>query len=254
MKQIVTAILLCILISSTRLLAAAAPQQQDFEKANALFRQKQYTEAANIYQRLVDEGFDQPELLINTGNAWYKANRTGPAVYSYEKALLVDPFSKAAQHNLSIANQRVEGYVNELPQLFFQQWWTAIKYMHAPNGWAVGAIIFCWLTVSGIIILLLRPTLLPLVAKSATGLFGLLFAFYLFMGITTYVNATAHDNGIIMGSVVKVKAAPDQGSKDLFELHEGVKVQITDGTSEFCKIELPDGKTGWMACGDIKKL
>lgn len=254
MKYIVTTILLCILLSNTRLLAATAPQQQDFEKANTLFRQKQYTEAANLYQRLVDEGFDQPELLINTGNAWYKANRTGLAVYSYEKALLVDPFSKAAQHNLNIANQRVEGYVNELPQLFFQQWWTAIKYMHAPNGWATGSIIFFWLAVAGGILLLLRPTLFPTVVKSATGLLGLLFAFYLFMAITTYVNATTHDNGIIMGSVVKVKSAPDQNSKDLFELHEGVKVQITDGTSEFCKIELPDGKTGWMACGDIKKL
>lgn len=253
MKHIVTTILLCMLMSSTRLLAAAAPQQ-DFEKANSLFRQKQYTEAANIYQRLVDDGFDQPELLINTGNAWYKANRTGLAVYNYEKALLADPFSKAAQHNLSIANQRVEGYVNELPQLFFQQWWTAIKYMHSPNGWATGAIIFFWLTVIGGIVLLLRPALMPTVVKSTTGLLGLLFAFYLFMGITAYVNATSHDNGIIMGSVVKVKSAPDEGSKDLFELHEGVKVQITDGTSEYCKIELPDGKTGWMACGDIKKL
>jgi tetratricopeptide (TPR) repeat protein len=253
MKQIIIVILLCILPGSDRLLAANAPQA-DFEKANTLFRQKQYTEAATIYQRLADEGYEQPELLINAGNAWYKANRTGPAIYNYEKALIADPFNKAAQHNLSIANQRVEGFVNELPQLFFQQWWTAIRYMHSPNGWAAGTIIFCWLAIAGGIVLLLRPALQPRVVKWATATCGVLFAFYLFMSITVYTGATAHDTGIIMGNAVKVKSAPDEGSKDVFELHEGVKVAIVDGTNDYCKIELPDGKTGWMTCGEIKQL
>lgn len=254
MKQIVTSILLCILLGSSRLLAAGVPQQQDFEKANALFRQKQYTEAATIYQRLADEGYDEPDLLVNAGNAWYKANRTGMAIYNYEKALLADPFNKAAQHNLNIANQRVEGFVNELPELFFQQWWTALKYMHRPNGWAVGAIIFLWLAIAGGIVLLLRPAIKPVVVKSATAVMSGLFVCYLFMAVTTYISATTHDNGIIMSSAAKVKSAPDDGSKDVFELHEGVKVQILDGTNEFCKIALPDGKTGWMACGEIRQL
>jgi SH3-like domain-containing protein len=40
----------------------------------------------------------------------------------------------------------------------------------------------------------------------------------------------------------------------MFELHEGVKVQVTDATQEYCKILLPDGKTGWLACAEIKRL
>jgi SH3-like domain-containing protein len=74
------------------------------------------------------------------------------------------------------------------------------------------------------------------------------------MATNSYLTINTHDTGIIMNPVVKVKAGPDQGSKDIFELHEGVKVQVTDATQEYCKIMLPDGKTGWMACGEIKRL
>ncbi|MCF6401812.1 hypothetical protein L3C95_02945 [Chitinophaga filiformis] len=253
MKRTLTAICAFLLLAYN--VSAAAPdQQQRFEKANQLYRQKQYTEAAGIYQQLIDEGYHQPQLFTNAGNAWYKANKTGLAIYNYEKALARDPFNKSAHHNLSVANQRVEGYVNDLPLLFFQQWWLHLQHFHSPNGWAVGAVIFFWLLIAGIITMLIVPSFKPALLRWGTGVATLLFFFYLTIGISTYVTANAHNEGIIMGSTVKVKAAPDQGSKDMFELHEGVKVQVTDATQEYCKILLPDGKTGWLACAEIRRL
>jgi tetratricopeptide (TPR) repeat protein len=252
MKRILT-ICTFLLLTYNLLSAAPAPQQQ-FEKANQLYRQKQYSEAASIYQQLINEGYHQPELFVNAGNAWYKANKTGLAIYSYEMALAKDPFNKSAIHNLSVANQRVEGYVNDLPLLFFQQWWLQLQHFHSPNGWAMGAIIFFWLVIAGVIVMLIVPGFKPTLLMWGTGIFSLLFILYLTVGISTYVAANSHDEGIIMGSLVKVKAAPDQESKDMFELHEGVKVQVTDATQEYCKILLPDGKTGWLACAEIRRL
>ncbi|SHM49721.1 SH3 domain-containing protein [Chitinophaga sp. CF418] len=253
MKRTLTAICAFLLLVCN--VSAAAPDlQKQFEKANQLFRQKQYTEAAGIYQQLIDEGYHQPQLFINAGNAWYKANKTGLAIYNYEKALERDPFNKSAIHNLSVANQRVEGYVNDLPLLFFQQWWLHLQHFHSPNGWAAGAVIFFWLLIAGIIAMLIVPAFKPALLRWGTGVATLLFFFYLTIGISTYVTANAHNEGIIMGNVVKAKAAPDQESKDMFELHEGVKVQVTDATQEYCKILLPDGKTGWLACAEIKRL
>jgi tetratricopeptide (TPR) repeat protein len=251
MKKIFTAICAFLLLYHAAG-ATSAPQQQ-FEKANQLFRQKQYTEAANIYQGLINEGFSQPELFLNAGNAWYKANKTGLAIYNYEKALAHDPINKSAVHNLAVANQRVEGYVNDLPLLFFQQWWLYILHLHSPDGWTTGIIILLWLLTAGLIALLVTG-IRPAVIKWGTGAALILFLFYLTMGISAYISANRHNEGIIMGSTVKVKSAPDQESKDMFELHEGVKVQVTDATQEFCKISLPDGKTGWLACAEIRRL
>lgn len=252
MKRTLTICTFLLLIFNI-LSAAPAPQQQ-FEKANQLYRQKQYSEAAGIYQQLINEGYHQPQLFFNAGNAWYKANKTGLAIYNYEKALAKDPFNKSAIHNLSVANQRVEGYVNDLPLLFFQQWWLQLQHFHSPNGWAIGAIIFFWLFIAGVIAMLIVPGFKPTLLRWGTGVSSLLFILYLTVGISTYVAANSHNEGIIMGSLVKVKAAPDQESKDMFELHEGVKVQVTDATQEYCKILLPDGKTGWLACAEIKRL
>jgi hypothetical protein len=253
MKSILTSICCCLLLCNS-LLAAEIPQQQLFSKANDLFRQKQYSDAAGTYQQLIDEGYNQPELYVNAGNAWYKANRTGLAIYNYEKALIRDPFYKPATHNLSVANQRVEGYVNDIPLLFFQQWWLQIQYLYNPNGWALGSILFFWLLVAGIIVMLLRPSFKPVLIKWGNAVTGVLFLCFISMAVSAFMNTSVHDTGIIMSSAVKVKAAPDQGSKDIFELHEGVKVQVTDATQEYCKIMLPDGKTGWMACTEIKRL
>ncbi len=253
MKKTLTAI--CALLLLVYNVVNAAPdQQQQFEKANQLYKQKQYSEAAGIYQQLIDQGYNQPQLLINAGNAWYRVNKTGLAIYNYEKALSEDPFNKSAIHNLAVANQRVEGYVNDLPLLFFQQWWLQLQHFHSPNGWATGAIIFFWLLIAGFIAILITPSFKPVLLRWGTAVASLLFILYLTMGISTYVIANTHNEGIIMGSVVKVKSAPDQESKDMFELHEGVKVQVTDATQEYCKISLPDGKTGWLACGEIRRL
>lgn len=252
MKRTLTICTFLLLIYNI-LSAAPAPQQQ-FEKANQLYRQKQYSEAAGIYQQLINEGYHQPQLFLNAGNAWYKANKTGLAIYNYEKALAKDPFNKSAIHNLSVANQRVEGYVNDLPLLFFQQWWLQLQHFHSPNGWAIGAIIFFWLLIAGVIAMLIVPGFKPTLLRWGTVASSLLFILYLTVGISTYVTANSHNEGIIMETLVKVKAAPDQESKDMFELHEGVKVQVTDATQEYCKILLPDGKTGWLACAEIKRL
>lgn len=252
MKRTLTICTFLLLIYNI-LSAAPAPQQQ-FEKANQLYRQKQYSEAAGIYQQLINEGYHQPQLFLNAGNAWYKANKTGLAIYNYEKALAKDPFNKSAIHNLSVANQRVEGYVNDLPLLFFQQWWLQLQHFHSPNGWAIGAIIFFWLLIAGVIAMLIVPGFKPTLLRWGTVVSSLLFILYLTVGISTYVTANSHNEGIIMETLVKVKAAPDQESKDMFELHEGVKVQVTDATQEYCKILLPDGKTGWLACAEIKRL
>lgn len=253
MKKILITICAFLVFGYSMSNGASVPQER-FEKANQLYTQKEYTEAAGIYQQLINEGYQQPELFINAGNAWYKANKTGMAIYNYERALALDPFNKSATHNLSVANQRVEGYVNDMPLLFFQRWWLHLQHFHTPDGWATGAIILFWLLAAGIVTTLILPSFKPAIFRWGIGGTTLLFLFYVTMGITTYVVTQTHNEGIIMGSVVKVKAAPDQESKDMFELHEGVKVRVTDGTREYCKITLPDGKTGWLACAELRRL
>jgi SH3-like domain-containing protein len=43
-----------------------------------------------------------------------------------------------------------------------------------------------------------------------------------------------------------VKSAPDDSSTDLFQLHEGTKVEILDKVENYWKVKIADGRVGWM--------
>jgi tetratricopeptide (TPR) repeat protein len=234
--------------------AQPAPPQQRFNQANELYQQSKYREAAGVYQQLINEGYHERDLYYNAGNAYYKANRTALAVYNYEKALQADPDNVAARHNLELANQRVQGFAEELPLLFFQKWWIQWQHLHKPNGWTIGSVVLLWLLIGGILAALLVSRVNTRIFRVGVTVIGALFVVYLFMSVYAYSAAHSHLTGIVMNSSLKAKAAPDAESKDLFELNEGMKVQILDETETFCKVQLADGKTGWVACAEVKRL
>ncbi|MBS0025943.1 tetratricopeptide repeat protein [Chitinophaga sp. 22321] len=236
---------------------AQTPQsnpQQRFEQANVLFSQSKYTEAARTYQQLLDEGHTQKALFFNAGNAWYKAGKTGQAIYSYEKALQLSPNDAAIKHNLAIANQKVSGFVEELPLVFFQQWWLQLQHLHKANGWAVGTVVLFWLLIAGILVNSFLPGWKNKFLRWGNYVIGALCVLYLLMAIDTYLSSNNHQSGIVMNSNIKAKTSPDENSRDAFEIGEGMKVHIVDATAEFCKVELADGKNGWISCAYIKRL
>ena len=66
----------------------------------------------------------------------------------------------------------------------------------------------------------------------------------------------AADKAIVTAPVSAVKNSPAGGSsaKDLFVLHEGVKVKVLDSVGSFTNIELSDGRQGWIGSSDIELI
>ena len=62
---------------------------------------------------------------------------------------------------------------------------------------------------------------------------------------------TNHDYGIILEYSVRSLAAPQGSSTELFIVHEGTKVNILDQDRDWYKIELIDGKQGWIPAGSV---
>ncbi|CAL1521174.1 tetratricopeptide repeat protein [Chitinophaga sp. MM2321] len=246
--------LFSLMLSGISTQAQQKGQQQRFDEANSLYQQSKFTEAAAAYQQLLNEGNKQKALYFNAGNACYKAGQTGNAIYNYEKALQLSPDDADVKHNLSLANQKVSGYVEELPLVFFQQWWRQLQQLHAPNAWAIGTLFFFWLLIAGVMLNTFLPGWKNKFLRWGNYAIGTLFVLYLVMSVDTYLVANDHNDGIIMHNNLKVKLAPDENSKDAFEVQEGMKVHVADATKDFCKIALADGKSGWISCTYIKRL
>jgi len=60
--------------------------------------------------------------------------------------------------------------------------------------------------------------------------------------------------GVITEPVINVKLTPEQGSKDAFVIHEGLKVLLEDEFNNWTKIRLEDGKVGWISNSDVEKI
>ena len=66
--------------------------------------------------------------------------------------------------------------------------------------------------------------------------------------------ATQHSEAIVMDLVVDAKNAPNASGKNLFVIHEGLKVQITNEMNGWVEIRLPNGEKGWIAQNSIEKI
>ena len=61
-------------------------------------------------------------------------------------------------------------------------------------------------------------------------------------------------SAVVLRDAVAVKSSPDQNSTDLFILHEGTKVEISDRLNGWCEITIADGKKGWMECSTFETI
>lgn len=250
MRSFVNPLLYILLFSGTALYA------QDptlFTEANKLYEQKKYAEAADKYQQLIDSGYQVADLYYNAGNAYYKSSQTGMAVYSFEKALSLKPGDEQIEQNLALANQQVGNNLESLPLLFFEKWWLQLQVMHTAAGWATGSIVFCWILAALAIVYFFMPNMKRPVFRWGMLVAGILFIGYFSMAIWMQNKAYNSGSAIVMKNG-KVKSAPDEGSKDLFEIKEGIKIKVLDSTKDFSKVQLSDGKTGWIAVKDIRNL
>jgi SH3-like domain-containing protein len=90
------------------------------------------------------------------------------------------------------------------------------------------------------------------------GFFGgfallLLFLFSNLFASQQKQNLIYRKGAIVISPSVAVKSTPAKNGTDLFILHEGTKVNITDGSMKGWKeIRLADGKEGWIESSKIE--
>ena len=64
----------------------------------------------------------------------------------------------------------------------------------------------------------------------------------------------AQDNAIVMVPVSNIKSAPNATGNNLFILHEGSKVEILEQAGKWCRVEISDGRQGWMQKNDVEVI
>lgn len=233
----------------------AQDEQKIFESANEMYKQQNYEKAIEFYKTLEKRNLVSSELFYNIGNAHYKLNEVGPAIFYYEKALQLDPDNEDVKNNLVFAKRLALDTIEELPKTFFQKINSNYIQQLSYNEWAIAVIIFAFL--GSILFLLFYFSNKP-GAKRFFFVFSMFS--YLLLIITFVITLNQHSLAgkskiaIVFAEETEVMNAPTLNSEELFTLHEGTKVTVLDRVDNWKKIKLADGKIGWIIANEIKEL
>jgi tetratricopeptide (TPR) repeat protein len=246
--------ILFILIVYT--ITASAQKLYDLvEKGNMNYMSGNYEEAIKNYQSVVDSGYESAELYYNLGNAYYKSNKFTMALANYEKASLLDPDDEEILHNLEMVRQLAIDKIDKLPEFLPKQWYRRFIGILKTDQWAYISLITFPLS----LLLFLTYFFVRKIGIRKTAFW--LALVLMFISLSTFVfsynqKKLVYDNSyaIIITPSVTIKSSPDESGTELFQLHEGTKVEIIDQLGDWKEIKLSDGNVGWLKMSDLIRL
>ena len=233
-------------------LAASAATK---EKADSLYAAEHYQEAAKQYEALLKQGVSS-DLYYNLGNCYYRMDDITRAVLNYERAQLLSPGDRDIRLNLQMARSKTIDKIVPESEMFFVTWYHSLVNLMSVDGWARMALVSLVIA----IILALAYLFSDRIWLRKVGFFvGLLFlVVFALSNLFAYQQKQAlveRSGAIVIRSAATVKSTPANNGTDLFILHEGTKVTITDNTmKEWCEIRVADGKEGWLPTKDLEVI
>ena len=255
-KAPVLAILLLLALPLSQARAAESYPDSLWNAGVAAYTEGDFASALQDWEDVRATGLMSKELYYNLGNAYFKTGEMAQSILWYERALKLDPSDADIRHNLEYARSLTQDRIEEVPEIFFEQWGHAMCYLLPSNTWAVLCLVFLAAAVAMALLFLLGST----AGRRRVGFFvGIACLLFAFLGWDfaqwQRQEALAQDRAIVMRPVSSVKSSPSaESAKDLFILHEGTRVKILDNVGSYSNIELGDGRQGWLPSADIEVI
>ena len=238
-----------IFILSLFICSQSFASEQVFEQGNKQYANENYSVAISLYDSILTSGSESSELYYNLGNCHYKTNDWANAIWHYEKSLQLNNNEKTI-HNLELAKLKIIDRIEPLPQLFYKKWWITLTQTLSTQVWQI-------LTLFGIgliLILQLFSQFTSLKSKLITKTLSGITVIILLITQTSYHNNFTKKEAIIFSETITVNSAPTSSSTNLFTLHAGSKVEITDVIGDWINIKIANGNSGWIVQNSIKEL
>lgn len=243
--------------------AIAAVSEIDTEDVDALwdagvqaYSDGRFSDAAQLWQGIVETGMTSPELYCNLGDAYFKEGNYPQAILYYERSLKLDPSYSDARYNLAFCENFVQDKIESVPEFILKSLARKICYLMGSNSWVTLFFVFLVIALAMFLLFLLGST----ASRRRIGFFSGVVALVLSVSALSFSlwqksDCLSADTAIVMSPVSSVNSSPSStSSKDLFVIHEGTKVNIIDQVNGWYNISLADGRQGWVRKNDIEVI
>lgn len=230
-----------------------------FSQANTYYAEGDYAEAATQYEQILasstgDLTSDYAVIYYNLGNAYFKQGELAQSILAWERALRLQPSLKDAKHNLQFAQSRIVDNIEDTHSFFLSNWLKVVRNALSERTWVMMSISLFLLTLVGFFFFAFSRTIWLRKTAFYAGVVALLISIAACANAgTLHQRDTERAEAIITQGIVNVKASPDRSGTELFTIHEGTKVKITETIGEWCCIEVGNN-VGWMQLAHLERI
>lgn len=244
-------ILLLLLLSIPLVATYAQDTKAMFQTANSYYQNKQYDEAEKLYLMILKKDKNNANAYYNLGNTYFHLQQYSNAVLYYERAKKLHPDSKQIQHNIDLTNNKLFSKMEFSKEFFVTKKIKGLAHTQSSNTWSIYFLTTLWLAVVLLSFHFLKSK--PLAFKSGALLLvlALLFSYFTYI---TYQSEHRNDFAIVMTANTYLQKSPVASSDTTNAVKAGTKIKIIDTDKNWCKIQLPNDKTGWIAAANIELI
>lgn len=225
------------------------------QNADDEYAKGNYQQAIKDYQEILKAGVSS-EIYYNLGNAYYRTDNITQALLAYERALQLSPGDNDIRFNLQYARSKTIDKITPETEMFFVTWYNSLVNFTSVDRWANTAIVSIVMALLLILVFLFAPQMWA--RKSGfygSAVFLLLFAFANLFAFQQKYELETKQGAIVIAPTVNVKKTPAASGTDVFVIHEGTRVDITDrGMKQWRGIKLADGREGWLKTSQIEEI
>lgn len=225
------------------------------QNADDEYAKGNYQQAIKDYQEILKTGVSS-EIYYNLGNAYYRTDNITQALLAYERALQLSPGDNDIRFNLQYARSKTIDKITPETEMFFVTWYNSLVNFTSVDRWANTAIVSIVMALLLILVFLFAPQMWA--RKSGfygSAVFLLLFAFANLFAFQQKHELETKQGAIVIAPTVNVKKTPAASGTDVFVIHEGTRVDITDrGMKQWRGINLADGREGWLKTSQIEEI
>jgi hypothetical protein len=218
--------------------------KENYDKSN-------FELAIQQYQSVLKKGLLSPDIYYNLGNAYYRNSQLGYCILNYEKALKLNPSHKNAAFNLNLAKAKRVDKFDEVPQFSFSLILIGVnKYISHGISSIIGSILII-AAASGFIYGKKVKIKKFINFAIITAIIGFIITFLAWNQQSAINN---YKSGIAVAKSSNIFSEPNPNSTLLFEIHEGVKLEISSESNGWINIKTPSNGVGWIEDSNIKEI
>jgi len=231
--------------------ADTADPSHIFLAANQAYKEGRYDQAAALYENLLALEIINGSLCYNLGNSYLKAGKIGKALVNYRRAELFMPRNEDLQANIQYAlQQTIDKIEGRDPYSYVKSF--CFWYSRLTSKELIVIFLIANIGLWGIALVQLFKKqqylwLVLYVFIASAILFGAsaaikLYSFYYKPG------------GVVIAQEITVRSGGSINDTALFGLHEGAEFDWLDESDGWIKIQLRDGKKGWVQKETVEKV